>query len=46
MRAARAADLLVEQPAHYELVLNLRAAAGLGLTVPPSKTMRADHVVR
>ena len=46
MCGARAADLLVEQPAHYELVLKLRAAAGLGLTVPPSMTMRADRVVR
>jgi len=46
MRGARAADLLVEQPAHYERVLNLRAAAALGLTVPHSMTMGADRVVR
>jgi putative ABC transport system substrate-binding protein len=39
MREARAADLLVEQPRHYELVLNLRTATALGLTVPPSMTM-------
>jgi len=46
LRGARAAELPVEQPAHYELVVNLKAAAALGLTLPPSMTMRAERLIR
>jgi putative ABC transport system substrate-binding protein len=46
LRGARAAELPVEQPAHYELVLNLKAAAALGLKLPPTMTMRAERLIR
>ena len=46
LRGARPADLPVEQPARLELAVNLRAAAALGLTIPHSIIIRAEHVVR
>ena len=45
LRGARATDLPVEQPTKLQLVLNLRAAKALGLTMPPSFLARADHVL-
>ena len=46
LKGAKPGDLPMEQPMHYKLIINLKTAQALGITIPPMLLFQADEIIR